>query len=119
MADPVRLQQVLTNLLANAIKFTPKGGRVEVRTGRDDAGAWMEVADTGIGIKPEFLARVFERFRQADGTSTRSQGGLGLGLAIVRHLVTLHGGTVEAHSAGEGRGATFRVELPLMPAPET
>ena len=104
------------NLLSNAIKFTPKGGRVQVRLRRVDAQAVIEVADSGPGISPEFLPHVFERFRQGDASTTRSHVGLGLGLAIVRHLVELHGGTVEASSAGEGRGATFSVHLPLTSA---
>jgi PAS domain S-box-containing protein len=111
--DPDRLQQVVWNLLANAIKFTPKGGRVEARVERHDSYVDIRVVDTGRGIDPEFLPFLFERFRQADPSSTRTQGGLGLGLAIVRHLVELHGGTVEARSAGTGKGATFVVRLPL------
>jgi PAS domain S-box-containing protein len=113
--DPARLQQVVWNLLSNAIKFTPKGGRVQVRLQRVNSHVEIAVCDTGIGIKPEFLPHVFERFRQADQTTTRHHGGLGLGLAIVRHLVELHGGTVEAESAGEGQGATFVVRLPIVP----
>ncbi|TAJ97536.1 MAG: PAS domain S-box protein, partial [Candidatus Manganitrophaceae bacterium] len=115
--DPDRLQQVVWNLLSNAIKFTPSGGRVEVRLDRIDDSVQICVRDTGIGISREFLPYVFDRFRQAEGTSTRVHGGLGLGLAIVRHLVELHGGTVSADSPGEGRGATFRVRLPLKFAP--
>ena len=113
--DPARLQQVVWNLLSNAIKFTPKGGRVQVRLERVDSHLEIGVSDTGIGIKPEFLPHVFERFRQADQTTTRQYGGLGLGLAIVRQLVELHGGTVGADSAGEGKGATFTVRLPVVP----
>ena len=113
--DPARLQQVVWNLLSNAIKFTPKGGKVQVRLERIDSHIEIAVSDTGAGIKPEFLPHVFERFRQADQTTTRRHGGLGLGLAIVRHLVELHGGTVEADSPGEGRGATFVVKLPVVP----
>ncbi|MET0649551.1 MAG: PAS domain-containing protein [Pyrinomonadaceae bacterium] len=111
--DPDRLQQVVWNLLSNAVKFTPAGGRVEAHVRR--AGSQLEVAvsDTGQGIEPEFLPHVFERFRQADMGTTRRHGGLGLGLAIVRHLVELHGGTVEASSEGPGRGSTFTVRLPL------
>jgi PAS domain S-box-containing protein len=112
--DSDRLQQVVWNLLMNAIKFTPKGGRVQVRLERVNSHIEIIVADTGIGINPEMLPHVFERFRQADQSSTRSYGGLGLGLAIVRHLVESHGGTVEAGSLGQGRGATFTVKLPLM-----
>jgi PAS domain S-box-containing protein len=111
--DPNRLQQVAWNLLSNAIKFTPKGGRVTVTLVRVDGRVEMAVADAGQGIEPEFLPYVFERFRQADGSTTRKHGGLGLGLAIVKNLVALHGGTVRAMSAGEGKGATFTVELPL------
>jgi PAS domain S-box-containing protein len=117
--DPDRLQQVVWNLLSNAIKFTPNGGRVQVRLRRVDAQAVIEVADSGAGISPEFLPHVFERFRQGDASTTRSHVGLGLGLAIVRHLVELHGGTVEARSAGEGQGATFSVHLPLTHARRT
>jgi PAS domain S-box-containing protein len=111
--DPDRLQQVVWNLLSNAIKFTPKGGTVQVRLRRLDRQAVIEVADSGAGISPEFLPHVFERFRQGDASTTRSHVGLGLGLAIVRHLVELHGGTVEARSDGEGKGSTFSVHLPL------
>jgi len=111
--DVNRLQQVLWNLLSNAIKFTPEGGRVMIRLQRVDNNARIVVSDTGIGIKPEFLPHVFDRFRQADSAFTRRHGGLGLGLAIVRHLVEMHGGTVQAESEGEGRGATFIVSLPL------
>jgi PAS domain S-box-containing protein len=113
--DPARLQQVVWNLLANAIKFTPKGGRIQVRLERINSHIEIAVSDTGAGIKPEFLPYVFERFRQADQKSTRQHGGLGLGLAIVRHLVELHGGTVQADSQGEGQGATFVVHLPVVP----
>ncbi len=113
-ADPARMQQVVWNLVSNAIKFTPKGGRVQVRLERINSHIEIAVSDTGVGIKPEFLPHVFERFRQADQTTTRQHSGLGLGLAIVRHLVDLHGGTVEAESTGEGHGATFIVRLPLV-----
>ncbi|MDQ3135384.1 MAG: GAF domain-containing sensor histidine kinase, partial [Acidobacteriota bacterium] len=112
--DPARLQQVVWNLLSNAIKFTPKGGRVQVRLERINSHIEIAVSDTGAGIKAEFLPHVFERFRQADQNTTRQHGGLGLGLAIVRHLVELHGGTVEAESQGEGQGATFIVKLPIV-----
>jgi signal transduction histidine kinase len=112
--DAHRLQQVVWNLLSNAIKFTPKGGNVTVRLERSGSYAQVKVSDSGQGISNEFLPHVFERFRQADGSSTRRHGGLGLGLAIVRHLVELHGGTVRAESAGEDQGATFTVRLPLM-----
>jgi len=112
--DPDRLQQVVWNLLSNAIKFTPKGGRVQVRLERVDSHVEITVADTGRGIAPEFLPHVFDRFRQADQTTTRRHGGLGLGLAIVRQLVELHGGSVHVESEGEGRGTSFTVSLPLM-----
>ncbi len=101
------------NLLSNAIKFTPKGGRVQVRLERVNSHVEIVVSDTGQGISGEFLPYIFERFRQADSTSTRIHGGLGLGLAIVRQLVELHGGSVHAQSPGEGQGATFMVQLPL------
>ena len=113
--DPARLQQVVWNLLSNAIKFTPKGGRVQIRLERVNSHIEIVVTDTGSGIKADFLPHVFERFRQADQATTRQHGGLGLGLAIVRHLIELHGGTVQAESAGEGLGATFTVRLPLVP----
>ncbi|HEX3561065.1 MAG TPA: PAS domain S-box protein [Pyrinomonadaceae bacterium] len=112
--DPNRLQQVVWNLLSNAIKFTPRGGRVQVRLERVDSHVEIAVSDTGIGITQKFLPFVFDRFRQADGTTTRAHGGLGLGLSIVRHLVELHGGTVQVESQGEGLGATFTVKLPLL-----
>jgi signal transduction histidine kinase/ActR/RegA family two-component response regulator len=111
--DPGRLQQVMWNLLSNAIKFTPKQGKVQVLLERVNSHIEISVTDTGIGFKPEFLAHVFERFRQADGSTTRRHGGLGLGLSIVKHLVELHGGTVRAASPGEGKGATFTIHLPL------
>ena len=114
--DPERQQQVVWNLLANAIKFTQPGGRVRVCMQRDGDDVELSVQDDGQGIAVEFLPFVFDRFRQADSTSTRVHGGLGLGLAIVRHLVELHGGTVRAHSEGLGRGATFTVRLPCRPA---
>ncbi|HEX8459398.1 MAG TPA: ATP-binding protein, partial [Pyrinomonadaceae bacterium] len=112
--DPDRMQQVVWNLLSNAVKFTPVGGRVEISLRRAAEQVEMVVADDGAGINPDFLPHVFEHFRQADSTSTRKHGGLGLGLAIVRRLVELHGGTVAAESAGEGHGATFRIHLPLI-----
>ena len=112
--DPGRLQQVVGNLLSNAVKFTSKGGRVQVRLERVNSHVEIVVSDTGIGIRPQFLPYVFDRFRQAEAGTTRQTGGLGLGLAIVRHIVEMHGGTVEASSAGEGQGSTFRVYLPLM-----
>jgi PAS domain S-box-containing protein len=114
LGDPDRLQQVVWNLASNAVKFTPKGGRVEVTLARVDSHVQLTVKDNGKGISAEFLPYVFDRFRQADSTSTRKYGGLGLGLAIVRHLVELHGGTVHAESAGADQGATFTVRLPLM-----
>ena len=116
--DASRLQQVVWNLLSNAIKFTPSGGRVEVRLEHAPSCAQISVTDSGPGITPDFLPFIFDRFRQADGTSTRSHGGLGLGLAIVRHLVELHGGTVHADSRGEGLGTTFTIRLPLAPSNE-
>jgi PAS domain S-box-containing protein len=112
-ADPDRLQQIVWNLLTNAIKFTPDGGRVEVRLRQSGSAVKISVSDTGEGIGREFLPYVFDRFRQADSSLRRKRGGLGLGLAIVRHLTELHGGTVTAHSDGPGRGSTFVVELPL------
>lgn len=111
--DEDRLQQVVWNLLTNAVKFTPSGGRVSVRAARVGTQVEITVADSGAGIAAEFLPHVFERFRQADATTTRAHGGLGLGLAIVRHLVEMHGGTVRAESDGPGRGATFTVTLPV------
>ncbi|MBD2021068.1 PAS domain S-box protein, partial [Leptolyngbya sp. FACHB-36] len=111
--DPDRLQQVFWNLLSNAVKFTPKGGRVQIRLERINSHVEVTVSDTGQGISPEFLPFVFERLQQADSTTTRVHGGLGLGLAIVRHLVELHGGSVQAASEGNGKGATFVVSLPV------
>jgi signal transduction histidine kinase len=113
-ADSARLQQILWNLLSNAVKFTPEGGSIEVRVERVNAHARLTVSDTGQGISPEFLPRVFDRFRQADSSSTRDYRGLGLGLAIVRHLVELHGGTVQAESNGTGQGASFSVTFPIL-----
>ena len=118
--DPDRLQQVAWNLLSNAIKFTPRGGKVQARLERINSHLEIVVADTGQGIPPEFLPHVFERFRQADSSSTRPYQGLGLGLAITRHLAEIHGGSVHAASAGPGQGATFTVRLPpLVARPET
>jgi PAS domain S-box-containing protein len=117
LADPRRLQQVLWNLLHNAIKFTPRGGRVEVRVGQQNGHVNIVVEDNGHGIRREFLPHVFERFRQQDSSTTRESPGLGLGLSIARHLVELHGGTINAFSDGDGAGATFVVELPGIPAP--
>jgi CheY-like chemotaxis protein len=111
--DPARLQQVVWNLLSNAVKFTPQGGRVEARLERVDPYIRITVSDTGKGISPDFLPYVFDRFRQADASSARRYGGLGLGLALVKYLVELHGGTTEAVSGGEGQGATFKVTLPV------
>jgi PAS domain S-box-containing protein len=111
--DPDRLQQVFWNLLSNAVKFTPAGGRIQIRLQRANSHAEFTVSDTGKGIDRKLLPYVFERFRQGDSSTTREYGGLGLGLAIVRHLVELHGGVVHAHSEGEGKGAEFVVELPF------
>ena len=111
--DPTRLQQIIWNLLSNAIKFTPAGGCVEVRLAAIGTDAQIQISDTGQGIAPQFLPYVFDYFRQADSATTRAFGGLGLGLAIVRQLVELHGGSVKADSPGEGQGATFTVTLPL------
>ena len=119
MGDPDRLQQVLWNLLSNGIKFTPKGGRVTVSVAARNSEVMLTVADTGAGIKREFLPHVFERFRQAESSTNRAYGGLGLGLAIVRHLVELHGGSVAVQSEGEGQGATFSVHLPVAAATRT
>jgi CheY-like chemotaxis protein len=115
--DPARLQQVFWNLLSNAVKFTPRGGRVQVVLERVNSHLEASVIDSGEGIKPEFLPHVFDRFRQADATTTRRHGGLGLGLAIVKQLVELHGGSVRAKSAGVGQGSTFTVSLPMLPIP--
>ena len=116
-ADPARLQQVLWNLLSNAIKFTDRGGAVDVRVGVDAHAVVVEIRDTGRGIDPAALPFIFDRFRQADGSSTRSHGGLGLGLSIVRHIVEGHGGTVTAVSEGAGQGACFSVRLPIASQP--
>ena len=113
--DPDRLQQIVWNLLSNAVKFTPKNGRVQVRLERVNSHIEIVISDTGKGIEAEFLPHVFDRFRQSDGSMTRRHGGLGLGLAIVRQLVELHGGTVSVSSAGANSGATFTVNLPLLP----
>ena len=112
--DTNRLQQVFWNLLSNAVKFTPSGGNVTVNLRQVDSHVEIEVTDTGQGIRPDFLPFVFDRFRQADSTSTRQHGGLGLGLAIARHLIEIHGGAIEARSNGEGKGATFTVRLPSV-----
>ncbi len=123
LGDADRLQQVIWNLLSNAIKFPPQGGRVDVRLRQPDAlpappaeSIELRVSDTGVGIRPDFLPYVFDRFRQAESTTTRTHGGLGLGLSIVRHLVEQHGGTVQVESSGEGQGATFIVRLPVRSA---
>jgi signal transduction histidine kinase/ActR/RegA family two-component response regulator len=118
LGDSSRLQQVVWNLLANAIKFTPSGGRIEIKVERAGRNLKLRVSDTGQGIDPGFIPFIFDRFRQADGTTTRQHGGLGLGLAIARHLVELHGGTIKAESAGAGKGSTFIIKLPLAPSPQ-
>lgn len=114
IADSSRVQQVLWNLLANAVKFTPRGGRVQCVAERDGGNVVVTISDTGIGIEPAFIPHVFDRFRQADGTTTREHGGLGLGLAIVRHLVELQGGDVAVQSEGLGRGSTFTLSFSAM-----
>ena len=113
--DPTRLQQIIWNLLSNALKFTPKEGSIEVLLQRVNSHVELTISDSGIGIKPDFIDSIFERFRQADASTTRSHGGLGLGLSIVKNLVELHGGTVCAKSEGEGKGTTFIVAFPLAP----
>jgi signal transduction histidine kinase/DNA-binding response OmpR family regulator len=117
LGDADRLHQLVTNLVSNALKFTPKGGRVETRMECSHSHVEIKVIDNGRGISAEFLPHVFDRFRQADSSSTRAEGGLGLGLAIVQHLVSLHGGVVRAESAGIGKGALFTVMLPVVAAP--
>jgi PAS domain S-box-containing protein len=112
--DADRLQQIVWNLLTNAVKFTPKGGEIQVKVQRIDSHAEIVVTDSGVGIRKEFLPYVFDRFRQADASTTRIHGGLGLGLSIVRQLVDLHGGSVNVHSEGEGQGATFTITLPFV-----
>lgn len=112
--DRDRLQQVASNLLSNAVKFTPDGGQVRLDLAVTDGTYQLTVTDTGIGIPADFVAHVFDRFRQADASTTRAFGGLGLGLSIVKELVELHGGSVTAASPGDGRGATFTVRLPMM-----
>jgi PAS domain S-box-containing protein len=114
LGDATRLQQVIWNLLSNSAKFTPKGGRIQIRLQRKNNNARLSVTDTGEGIRGEFLPYVFDRFRQEDSSRTRKHGGLGLGLAIVQHLIELHGGSVEAYSAGENKGATFTISLPVI-----
>jgi CheY-like chemotaxis protein len=112
-ADPHRVQQVAWNILSNAVKFTPAGGRIDVRVRRDGDEVEIRVKDTGQGISEEFMPRVFDRFGQAEPTTTRTKGGLGIGLAIARQLAELHGGTIVAESAGEGKGSTFTVRMRL------
>jgi CheY-like chemotaxis protein len=113
----MRLQQIVWNLLINAIKFTARGGHVTVRLKRENTSVLLSVSDTGEGISAEFLPYVFDRFRQAERTTKRQHGGIGLGLAIVHHLVEAHGGTIEASSKGIGKGATFKVTFPLLAVP--
>jgi CheY-like chemotaxis protein/anti-sigma regulatory factor (Ser/Thr protein kinase) len=113
LGDANRLQQIFWNLLTNAIKFTPKGGQVTITAERKDSEIRVRVTDTGIGITKEFLPYIFDRFRQADGSTTRAQGGLGLGLAIVRHLVEAHRGKVDVESLGQHHGSTFTVSFPI------
>ena len=112
--DADRLQQIVWNLLTNAVKFTPKGGRIQVKVQRIDSHVEIVVSDSGVGISKEFLPYVFDRFRQADASTTRIHGGLGLGLSIVHQLVDLHGGSVSVQSEGEGKGATFTITLPFV-----
>ena len=112
--DPERLRQVLWNLLSNAVKFTPRNGRIQILSQRTDSHIEIIVSDTGVGIETQLLPYVFDRFRQGDSGTNRQSGGLGLGLAIVRHLVELHGGTVHAESKGTGQGASFTVKLPIL-----
>ena len=112
-ADPARFQQIVWNLISNAVKFTPKGGEILVCASAVGDDLQIAVCDSGQGISPDFLPQVFERFTQADASSTRRHGGLGLGLALVKQLVELHGGTVEAESAGVGKGSKFTVHLPI------
>jgi PAS domain S-box-containing protein len=113
-ADPVRLTQVFTNLLANACKYTPAGGRIEVRAERDGETAWIRFTDNGLGIPPEMIHRIFDMFTQVEATKAQAQGGLGIGLSLVRSLLGLHGGTIEAHSDGLGHGSTFTVRMPAL-----
>src|SRR5436853_3715090 len=119
LGDANRLQQVVWNLLSNAVKFTPTGGRVQITLQRTGSHARITVSDTGSGIPSEFVSHVFEPFRQADGSITRGQAGLGLGLAIARRLVEMHGGNISAASEGEGRGASFTVTIPIVAVPTT
>lgn len=117
IGDAIRLRQVLTNLLGNAVKFTSAGGRVSIDANVEDEWIAIRVTDTGIGIEPAFLAQVFDRFTQADSTARREFAGLGLGLAIARELVVRHGGSISAHSDGQGKGSTFQIRLPIAPPP--
>src|SRR5262249_12948153 len=110
--DSARIQQIVWNLLSNAIKFTPEGGRITVRLPKRGSDAVISVVDNGVGIRPEFLPHIFDRFQQADQSITRRFGGLGLGLSIVKHLVDLHGGSIAATSGGIGQGATFTIVVP-------
>jgi CheY-like chemotaxis protein len=118
LADSNRMLQVFWNLISNAVKFTPDGGRVDIELKTETRQIKIIVSDSGQGIEPEFLPYVFDRFRQADGTSTRTHGGLGLGLSIVRHIVELHGGKVEVFSAGVGAGTAFTIFLPVFDVPD-
>ena len=111
--DPVRLEQIVTNLLTNAIKYTPRGGRIEVEVSGHGGQALLRVRDNGIGIPPAMLERIFELFTQEESSRSRSEGGLGLGLPLVKELVTLHGGTVQVRSEGKGKGSEFTVRLPV------
>lgn len=113
MGDPDRLEQVVWNLLANAVKFKPNGGKIEIGIERNGTNVQIHVKDSGLGIQPDFLPYVFDRFSQADSSYSREHGGLGIGLTLVKHLTELHGGSVRAESAGEGMGATFTVSLPM------
>jgi signal transduction histidine kinase len=112
IADPDRIKQMIWNLLSNALKFTPPSGHIDIRLARIGDTLKLEISDTGAGIDPEFLPYVFDRFRQEDGSCSRTHGGLGIGLAIVRHLIESHGGHVEAISAGRGKGACFVLHCP-------
>jgi len=113
LGDRKRFHQILSNLIGNAIKFTPEHGSIEISLQHDDSEIQLRVRDSGKGIDKQFLPHIFEPFVQGDSTSTRRHGGLGLGLTIVHHLVQLHGGTIEAESLGEGKGAVFTVRLPI------
>src|SRR5439155_4770850 len=113
--DFERLQQVFWNLLSNAIKFTPKGGRVQIVLERVTSHIEIRVSDTGRGVKPEFLPFIFDRFSQSEPSTTRTQGGLGMGLAISKAILEMHGGTISAYSEGEGKGSTFTISIPIMP----